>query len=54
MNKADKLDKLDNLLLDTLLDIMDSKEFDRLPDLATVSNYLSKKIIELKRKRNQP
>jgi hypothetical protein len=42
MNKKEKLDLLDNKLADAFLRIMESGEYDRLPDLATLSNYLSK------------
>lgn len=42
MTKKEKLEKLDNALADAMLDIMESKEYDRLPDLATLSNYLAK------------
>lgn len=47
MTKDDKLEKLDNELLDAMLDIMEKGKNDKdlygsLSDLSTVSNYLAK------------
>lgn len=42
MNKMEKLKKLDDMLLDEMLSIMEEGATERLGDLATLSNYLAK------------
>lgn len=53
MTKQDKLDKLDELLLDRMIDIMDGKrDTKELSDLATVSNYLAKNNVVAEKKKS--
>jgi hypothetical protein len=40
--KQDMLDTLDEQLLSAMIKMMDSEEYDSLPQLATISNYLAK------------
>lgn len=42
MTKQEKLDLLDNKLADAFIEIMESGEYERLPDLSSLSNYLAK------------
>jgi hypothetical protein len=40
--KANKLNRLDEMLLNKMIEIMDSGNTEMLPELASVSNYLAK------------
>jgi len=42
MNKQEKLKKLDDLLLNKMIKIMEEDTTEELADLATLSNYLAK------------